>query len=278
MASSLTIQREGAGEPLLLIHGIGSSRRCWAPVFGTLAARHEVIAIDLPGFGESPRLALGVPRTVPSLVDAVERALDELGLNQVHVAGNSMGGWLALELARRGRALDVVAISPAGLGTASENRRSRGTLLSLRAIARGLAPVAGPVCRPVISRTLVYGLLGTRPWRLDAEEAAYAVRVLAGARGFRATLDWLFSHNATGLGEIDVPVTVLWGTRDAILSPRQGPRFRDAIPGCKLRTLPGLGHIPMSDDPDLIASSILAVTAGATGQATTERTITGAIS
>jgi pimeloyl-ACP methyl ester carboxylesterase len=262
MRSTLSIYREGSGDPLLLIHGIGSSRRCWAPVIALLAAGHDVLAIDLPGFGESPPLPWAVPRTVPALVDAVERQLDALGLDTVHVAGNSMGGWIALELARRGRANSVVAISPAGLGTPAENRRSRLTLLALRAVARGLASVADPVCRPASLRTLVCGLTCARPWRLDAGEAAYALRALAAAPGFRATLDWLFSHNAEGIEAISVPVTVLWGARDAILSPRQADRFKAAIPDCELHRLAGLGHIPMSDDPPLIARSILAVTGG----------------
>ena len=256
----INMRREGSGEPLLLIHGIGSSLRCWAPVVAELAARHEVLAVDLPGFGESAPLPPGVNRTVPALVEAIERQLDELGLATVHVAGNSMGGWIALELARRGRARSVVAISPAGFGTPAENRRSRLTLLAMRGLARALAPIADPVCRPAALRTLLNGLFGGLPWRLEASDAAYSLKALANAPGFRATLDWLFSHNAGGLESIHVPVTVLWGTRDAILAPRQGPRVEAAVPSSNLIPLPGLGHIPMSDDPDLIAHSILAVT------------------
>src|SRR5256885_1279110 len=100
--TAINLRRQGVGEPLLLIHGIGSSHRCWAPVIAELAAQHDVVAVDLPGFGASAPLPPEVSRTVPSLVDAVERQLDALGLESVHVAGNSMGGWIALELARRG--------------------------------------------------------------------------------------------------------------------------------------------------------------------------------
>jgi pimeloyl-ACP methyl ester carboxylesterase len=260
--------RTGTGEPLLLIHGIGSSLRCWSPVMPHLAANHDVIAVDLPGFGESRPLPAGAARTVPSLVDAVEALLDSLGLETVHIAGNSMGGWIALELARRLRARTVVAISPAGLGTPAENRRSRVTLATMHAVARLLGPVAGPVCRPSVARAVLYGLFAGRPTRIEDAELAYAMRALASAPGFTATLDWLFCHNAAGLGEIKVPVSVLWGSRDRILSPRQAARFAAAIRGCDVHPLAGLGHIPMSDDPTLIANSILAVTAGGIAHAT----------
>lgn len=111
----MRVHREGSGEPWVLIHGCGASLGCWAPVLPALAVRHEVLAVDLPGFGDTPPLPAGVPSTVPALVDAVEGQFDALGLKSVHVAGNSMGGWIALELARRGRARSVVAIAPAGL-------------------------------------------------------------------------------------------------------------------------------------------------------------------
>jgi pimeloyl-ACP methyl ester carboxylesterase len=266
--------RKGYGEPLLLIHGIGSSLRCWSPVLPTLAASHDVIALDLPGFGQSGPLAPGIASTVPALVDAVEAHLDSLRLETVHVAGNSMGGWIALELARRLRARSVVAISPAGFGTTGENRRSRLTLKVMHAVARVLAPVANPICRPAAGRAAVYGPFAGRPWRIEPAELSHAIRAMAGAPAFTATLGWLFSHNAEGLHEIDVPVSVLWGTRDAILAPRQARRFGAVIPGCQLHPLRGLGHIPMSDDPSLIASSILTVTHGPINRPTSTRALT----
>jgi hypothetical protein len=115
------------------------------------------------------------------------------------------GGWIALELAHRGTARSVVAISPAGLVTPSENRRSRRTLLALRAVARGLAPVAGALSRPAVLRAPIHGLVADRPWRFDPAEAAYAVRALAAAPGLRATLDWLFTQKASGLRAISCP-------------------------------------------------------------------------
>src|SRR5712691_7644762 len=119
--------RGGAGEPLVLIHGIGSTWRVWKPVLPALEAEHEVLALSLPGYGESPPLE--EEATVPALVDAVERELDAAGWDTAHVAGNSLGGWITAELASRGRARSAVAIDPAGLWTRKELAYSRRSLL-----------------------------------------------------------------------------------------------------------------------------------------------------
>src|SRR5215207_7267465 len=103
-----------SSDPLLLIHGLGLSRRSWKPVLPILTREHEVLAIDLPGFGAASPLPDRRP-TVDALTDAVEAELDVTGVDRVDVAGNSLGGWIALELARRGRARSAVALSPSGL-------------------------------------------------------------------------------------------------------------------------------------------------------------------
>jgi pimeloyl-ACP methyl ester carboxylesterase len=270
----LHVRRQGAGEPLVLIHGIASSWRCWSPILPALAARHELLALDLPGFGASPVLPARVPRTVPALTEAVEMELDARGIETAAVAGNSMGGWVALELARRGRAREVVAISPAGLGTGRENRRSRRRLLAVRSTARALAPVAAAVARNGALRAAALSPVAARPRRVHPADAAHAIEAAARCPGFRRTLDWLFSNEAQGLEEIRCPVTVLWGTRDLILSPRQAERFAARIPHADVRRLPGLGHIPMSDDPESIASSILELTSPR--RETSNRATTGA--
>jgi pimeloyl-ACP methyl ester carboxylesterase len=108
---SLTRFREGVGDPLLLIHGLGLSWSSWNPVLPILTRAHDVLALDLPGFGTAPPLRDQTP-TVAALADAIEAELERSGLDRVHVAGNSLGGWIALELARRGRATSAVALSP----------------------------------------------------------------------------------------------------------------------------------------------------------------------
>jgi pimeloyl-ACP methyl ester carboxylesterase len=115
-ADSLIRFRAGEGEPLLLVHGLGLSWGSWKPVLPLLTSEHHVLALDLPGFGSAPPLHDRTP-IVAALTDAVEAELDRADFDRVHVAGNSLGGWIALELARRNRATSVVALSPSGLET-----------------------------------------------------------------------------------------------------------------------------------------------------------------
>lgn len=260
---TLHSRRAGSGDPLLLVHGIGSSLRAWAPVLPALEEAHDVLALDLPGFGESPPLAAGEPSTIPSMADALERELDAAAIDTAHLVGNSLGGWLALELARRGRARSVVALSPAGMWFGRENAYARIVLRSSRAGARLARHWAGALTRTPARRAALLSTFFSGPRRLAAEEAAYAIRVLARAPAFDETLDWTLSHRAEGLDEIRCPVLIAWGTRDRLLLPRQGRRFARRIPGAELRSLPGLGHLPMSDDPELVARTILDFTAGA---------------
>src|SRR5215218_10715055 len=128
--------RTGGGPPIVLLHGIGLDRHVWDPVVPLLAREHEVIAVDLPGFGASAPLA--GPPTVAALAAAVE----ELGLERPHVAGNSLGGGIALELGRRGWAGSVCAISPIGFAAGREGAYARGMLRTIHAMARVLDPRA----------------------------------------------------------------------------------------------------------------------------------------
>lgn len=261
MDPPLNQHRGGSGEPLVLIHGIGSSWEAWLPVLPGLEAHHDVLAIDLPGFGDSSPLASGVQPTVAALTDAVERHLDAAGLERPHLAGNSLGGWIALELARRGRGHSVVALSPAGMWTSREAGYARAALRSTYAAARRLRPRAELLTRSAAGRVAVFSLVSSRPWRIEPDQARRALEALGGTDAFLDTLYHSISGRAEGLDQIRVPVTVAWGSRDRLLLPRQGPRFARAIPDATLRPLPGAGHVPMWDDPELVGRAIAEVTA-----------------
>ena len=251
----LDLHRGGSGDPLVLIHGIGHTWRGWKPMLPLLEERFDVLAPDLPGFGRSPVLPPGTPATPEALADAVEAAMDECGFETAHVAGNSLGGWVGLELARRGRARTCVGISPAGLIHARENDLAKSILLSMRWLARH-APASEALLRSRVGRTLFAGPTLGKPWRADPDEMIEQTELFAAAPGFDPTLDVVADCQASGLNTIRCPVLVLWGTRDVILPPRQGRRFERIIPDCELRYLKGLGHVPMSDDPDLLAAAI----------------------
>jgi pimeloyl-ACP methyl ester carboxylesterase len=261
MGIQLDHRLAGSGEPLLLIHGIGSTWRIWKPILDRLEARHEVLGVDVPGFGHSAPLPPGTRPTIEAMTDALEQALDSVGWDRPHVAGNSMGGWLALELGRRGRAASVVAISPGGMWTEKERVWARNTLRFQHAVATKIAPYAHTLTRTALGRTVVLGFAMSRPWRADAADAAEALELFAGAPGWGATLDELTDDRPRDLGEIECPVRIVWGSRDVLLLPRQGGRFARAIPNAELVRLPGLGHAPMSDDPATVADSILEFTA-----------------
>jgi pimeloyl-ACP methyl ester carboxylesterase len=247
--------RGGAGEPLVLVHGIGHTWRAWKPMLPLLEQTFDVLAVDLPGFGHSAPLPAETDSTPAALADAVEAAMDHAGFQSAHLAGNSLGGSVCLELARRGRARTVTAISPAGLANTREGAWARGILRAMRWLARRV-PLRGAVLRNPVGRSLFAGPTLGRPWRADPDDLMEQSGLFAGAPGFDSTLPHTMHGQARDLEAISCPVLVLWGTRDVILLPRQGRRFQRLVEGSELRYLKGLGHVPMSDDPELLAREI----------------------
>lgn len=239
----------------MLIHGLGANWRSWAPVIWHAEQERDVLAIDLPGFGGSAALPADVRPDVDALATAVEAELDAAGLDGPDLAGNSLGGWIALELARRGRARSVTAISPAGMWTERERAWADRFLRAQYAAARLMSRRA-ELLRNTALRTLFLAGISARPWKADADDVIYGVRALAGSN-FLPTHEAMIAERCNGLEEIDCPVLILWGTRDLLLPVRQGPRFARRIRSARLVELPRLGHVPMADDPDLVSRAIL---------------------
>jgi pimeloyl-ACP methyl ester carboxylesterase len=251
-------ERHGSGPPLLLIHGLGDSIRVWRPILARLGTEREAIAVDLPGFGGSP--VLDRAPTVPALADALVALLEELGLERVEVAGNSLGGWLALELLRRGRATRAVALSPAGFWTTREARFADRQLAASRALARAIGPgLAAALMSTPAGRTALLGLLVGRPWKMEAADATTALVHLGRCAGFDATRQELLGSHFQGGSELAGrgEAVIAWGTRDHLLLPRQAPRAAAAIPGARLVMLPGAGHVPVTDEPEWVAELVL---------------------
>jgi pimeloyl-ACP methyl ester carboxylesterase len=269
----LTQSRVGSGEPLLLLHGLGLSWRSWLPILGALKPHHDVIALDLPGFGDSAPLPEGLSPTPARLVDAVECELDRLGIDAAAVVGNSLGGWLALELAVRGRATCVVAIAPSGLESPPERAYVISLNEMMRVRARASAPFGRLLTSSAAARTLLFGGLRSRPWRLSSDEGARELREFGCCPGFQSTLASTVATRApTHLHDIRVPVHIAFGTRDLMLGAFTAPRFAIAIPTADLIALPGLGHVPMLDDPDLVAETVLALSTRPAASGATPRT------
>ena len=257
MNVNLHHHRSGAGEPLLLIHGLGSRWQMWEPVIGPLAAYHEVIAIDLPGFGDSSMPPPGTRPGADSLTSLVSGFLAEIGVERPHVAGNSLGGLIALNLAVRGQVRTATAVSPAGFATRAEMMVSRASLWASVRAARALAGHADRLLAPALGRKLALNLFVAHPERMTAADAAASTRALAGAPWFDATLPSLRAMEFTGGEEIRVPVTVAWGDKDRVLLPRQARRAGRALPRARLISLRGCGHVPTTDDPEQVARVLL---------------------
>lgn len=252
---SLAHLRRGSGPPLVLIHGIGSQRQMWKPVLDRLSREREVVAVDLPGFGESA--ALQTQPTVEALADAVAAFLEEIGLGGAHAAGNSLGGAVALALARTGAAHSACVLSPGGFGNLREGRYARALLVASRRNAQRLDRYAEAVTGGPARRTLAFGHLVARPWRIPPDEAAGAMRNLARSPGFDTTLEALRDHSFGG-HTLDCPVTVAWGERDRLLIySRQSARARRLLPDARHVTLRGCGHVPTWDDPEQVARVVL---------------------
>ncbi len=258
----LVHDRRGEGPPLVLIHGIGARRGAWDPVVQRLTDR-ETIAVDTPGFGDSPPLPADRPTTMEAYLDAFEAFFAELGLDRPHVAGNSMGGGIALELARRGSVASATALSPIGFWNGPESRYSRASLVLTRALSRHAGGLLKKGVSSALGRRLLLGQMYGRPAKLDPAAARLDVDKLASAPGFEATLPVLGAYQFAHGEELDgVPVTVGWGTRDRLLLYRtQSARAKAALPHARHVPLDRCGHLPMWDDPDGVAALLRAATA-----------------
>lgn len=244
--------------PLLLLHGVTMSAAAWDGVVPLLADRFDLIVPTAAGHRGGP--TLHERPTIEALVDATEALLDERGLATVHVAGNSMGGWIAVELARRGRARTVCAFSPAGLWTAGarDETHATNTLRRARRLAaatRFVAPVALGV--PLVRRVAMRDV-AERADRLTRRQAVESTRDLLGCD---AADDLLGTTEQVEPLERTCPITIAWADGDRIFPPEvNGVTARERIPHAHFVMLRGVGHVPMIDDPALCAKTIVDAT------------------
>ena len=251
---SLSHERRGQGEPLVLVHGIGSQWQMWAPVLDAVAASRDAIAVDLPGFGESPRL--DEPPTPERLAEAVAELLDALGLETAHVAGNSLGGGIALELGRLGRARSVCGLSPVGFQRGPERIYTYASMRAMAAFTRKRRRAQRALEHSHPGRILAGGQIFGRPWAVPPAALEHATASIRHAPGFDPALPRAVRWDWTA-GDLPVPVTIAWGTRDRLLLPHQALRARRLMPSARLVWLTGCGHIPMWDDHGQVADALL---------------------
>ncbi|WP_328389264.1 alpha/beta fold hydrolase [Nocardia sp. NBC_00416] len=254
--TTLNHHRVGRGEPLVLVHGVGSRWQVWEPIIDALAEHFDVIAVDLPGFGESAPL----PRTtVDTLTDALADFLADEGIDRPHLAGNSMGGGIALNLGARGLARSVTAFSPIFFWDTPGRIWCQQSLGQSKRLGRILGPTMPKVLGTALGRTLFLGLVFGKPWAVGSGIALDTAHGAVDSLGFSPALDSFTDaglHDPGALAEL--PVTIAWGNRDILLTyATQSRRARKVLPRARHITLEGSGHTPFYDDPDACARVLL---------------------
>ena len=255
------LHRAGSGPPLVCLHGFTDTWRTWELVLPMLEAGHEVLAPTLLAHAGGPPLEGEM--TDARLADAVEAAMDEAGIETAHVVGNSLGGYLALQLAERGRAESVVALAPAG-GWPLHDESLQQTMDYFVQVYEQLRTVvaAGQVEAIVGTpegRRMATALITTNYEHIPAELIAHQIvgvtlcEVMplieyARREGFHLEPE-----------RIECPVRIVWGTADQILPwPRFATRYREEwLPNADYVELEGVGHCPQLDVPAEAASLIL---------------------
>ena len=254
---ALAFDSYGAGPPLVLLHGTGSQRGMWDPVISSLARERRVIALDLPGFGASATEAFDA--TPDGYTSWLVRWFAEQRLERPHVAGNSMGGGVALELARRRAVASATALSPVGFWTPRELAFAQRSLRASRAIVRVARPAMPALTRTAAGRIALFSQIYGRPWRLSPDDAMTALDAFVEGPAFEPALQGFAGYRFHDGDELrGVPVTIAWGTRDMLLIPRQAERARRLLPWARHVALKGCGHVPCHDDPEAVAAALLA--------------------
>jgi pimeloyl-ACP methyl ester carboxylesterase len=249
-STTLAYDRSGVGEPLVLLHPLGADRHVWGPVLPLLRPHRDVLNVDLPGFGGSASLDREIAPHPRELARALIGLLAGLGLDggSAHLAGNSLGGWVALEIAAAGHAASVTAIAPAGLWAQPLAPKPQ----LARLLARFASPALGVAMRSAAVRRLVLaGTIG-HPERVPADHAAALLRTYARAPGFTAVNRAMRAGRFSSLAMIEVPVTLVWPQRDRLIArPQSVPRHVHQV------LLADCGHLPYWDDPDGVAVALL---------------------
>lgn len=247
-----TITNNGR-EPLVLVHGIGSSSRCWELIVPLLEDRYEILNVDLPGHYLGPLVPKGVRPNVKAMADGVEAALDAAGWDSAHVVGNSLGGWIALEMGARGRARSVTALAPGGGWTRLSPAELR--LLPFFVFQRVMARIGMPIrhwlMKSPARRRLAFKEVMERADKITPELAVHMQEAFV-----RCGVFWriVFTDAISKMmrsAPIACPVAIVWGNKDAVLPLRIcADRWQRELPGAKWHLWMGVGHMPMVDEPE----------------------------
>jgi pimeloyl-ACP methyl ester carboxylesterase len=253
----LAFERHGSGDPLVLVHGVTHRRQAWYPVLDQLAEQREVILVDLPGHGQSPPLVTEGRPVADVLRDHFKQFLTDQQLDRPHIAGNSLGGLVALVAGAEGDARSVTALSPAGFWrTNAEFAYTKQIFLRACTLSAKLGNRAQLLAHTRGGRKVMYGILTAHPARVSPDQALGDVRGFMYARpALRELLNAAepFDRQIA----LDVPVTIAWAARDLVLPPWQAEVAKQMFPLAEHIMMRGVGHVPMTDDPQFVAKILL---------------------
>jgi pimeloyl-ACP methyl ester carboxylesterase len=244
-------ERRGTGQPLLLVHGLGSTWRTWDPILDGLAAHRQVIAVDLPGFGDTPPLR--DPVTLSAYADAISKFIDEHGLAGVDLVGSSVGARLVLELARKGIGGHAVALDPGGFWSPHQLATFGASIKASIRLVRALRLALPALTGNAVGRAALLAQLSARPWALPGDLVLRELQSWASAPGYDPLLEALLADpDQQGMPASSGRrrVVIGWGRRDLIVTPSQAATALSRFPGAELHWFDRCGHFPMWDRPD----------------------------
>ncbi|SFR66463.1 Pimeloyl-ACP methyl ester carboxylesterase [Marinobacter daqiaonensis] len=256
-APTLNFIRQGAGPPLLLVHGLGGSWRSWTTILPALSEAREVVALDLPGHGKTP--AVADSGTFRGLADSVDAFITEQGLDGIDIVGSSLGARIVLEMARRGKVGATVALDPGGFWQGWERKYFRATLTASIRFLRGLGPALPALSRSAATRSMLLAQLSARPWKLDGNTVATELKSFTATKTFNALVRDLATAPAQEgpAAKTSRPLVIGWGRQDRLCLPRQAARAKAAFPSARLHWFGTCGHFPMWDRPEETVRLIL---------------------
>ena len=251
-------------EPLVLLHGFTGCPATWDRLVPLLEPHHEILAPALVGHHGGPPVPAGMTNPIATMADAIEQAMDDAGYEKAHIVGNSLGGWLAFEMGARGRALSVVALSPAmGWETDEPPAHTRKMFLRMHRAAPYVPRIAEFLSRRPGLRRLAFREVSAHAERMSPREAYDLMLGSTDCAMFEPFFDFIEAGNYRSVwpNDLGVPVRIAWSTMDRTLPPATCTGwYRAAFPDAEWVDLPGLGHLPQHDDPELVAKTILEVT------------------
>jgi pimeloyl-ACP methyl ester carboxylesterase len=256
LATTLT-QTDQNHPPLVLIHGLGSAATAFKPIIPALAQSFRVITVDLPGHGQSAynKAQAMDPKSLGRAV--FESVESKYGINEFHVAGNSLGGWIALEMAadKPERIESLTALAPAGLWLKPASGRVPSEAQSYY-IAKVLRPLIRVGLHAIALRKIGYSNVSPKWQELSYEICYDSAYAMGHATGYFPAWDGMLGRRFEAHVPESVPVTILFGDTDNTL-PHPHSQERSLAPAhSSWVVIDNCGHAPMWDYPDLIAKII----------------------